>query len=74
MDKIITKDYFHKFSMATFSVIFHKIGFWFLVVFLCGFLSGNVFSQKLVDMKLQSSVKLGGVVIDQKVFDLKPRM
>ncbi len=74
MDKIMTKEYLHKFNISTFSVFFHKIGFWFLVIFLCGFLSGNVFSQKLVDMKLQSSVKLGGVVIDQKVFDLKPRM
>ena len=62
-----------KFDKNVASMWFHKIGFWFLVVFLLGFLAGGTFSKQVVDYKLKDSVKLGGVVIDQKVYDIKMR-
>jgi len=52
----------------------YRIGFWFLVIYLVGFLSGILFAQKMViDPRLKDAVKLGGIVINNSVYDLKPR-
>ena len=58
-----------------YSVWFHRIGFWFLIIFLIGFISGVFFIQKMViEPRLRDSVTLGGVVIDKKPYDIKLRL
>lgn len=53
----------------------YKIGFWFLIIFLFGFWGGMKFSQeRIFDKLLKDSVKLGGIVIDNTVYDLKQRL
>ena len=51
----------------------HKIGFWFLICFLLGVLSGVSFTKKMVEYRLNEAKILGGIVIDSKPFDLKAR-
>ncbi len=51
----------------------HKIGFYFLIIFLAGFLVGGTFTKKIVEIRLNEAKILGGVVIDGKPFDLKAR-
>ena len=52
---------------------FHKVGFWFLICFLLGVLSGVSFTKKMVEYRLNEAKILGGIVIDSKPFDLKAR-
>ena len=57
------------------SEIMYKIGFWFLSLFLIGFVSGMLFADKLIiEKRLYDSVRIGGMVVDGKVFDLKERI
>lgn len=54
--------------------MFHKAGFWFLILVLIGaFLGGSVMSwhQKL---QMDESILLGGLVYDKKVYDIKERI
>ena len=54
---------------------FHKIGFWFLIIFLTGFISGSYFAQKMIiERRLSEAVKLEGIVIHNQVYSLKPRI
>lgn len=54
---------------------FHRVGFWFLVIFLTGFISGTYFAQKMIiERKLSEAVKLEGIVINNQVYSLKPRI
>ena len=52
---------------------FHRVGFWFTICFLLGFLVGGTFTKKIVEIRLNEAKILGGVVIDGKPFDLKAR-
>jgi hypothetical protein len=53
----------------------YRVGFWLVVIFLCGFLYGMYFAQKnIIVPKLKEAVSIGALVIDQKVYDLKERM
>jgi hypothetical protein len=54
---------------------FHKVGFWFLIIFLTGFISGTYFAQKMIiERKLSEAVKLEGIVIHDQVYSLKPKL
>jgi uncharacterized protein YneF (UPF0154 family) len=53
----------------------YRIGFWFLIIFLIGFISGVFFAQKMIiEKRLADSVKLKGIVIESVVYDLKERL
>jgi len=53
----------------------HGIGFWFLIIFLIGFTSGIFFASKMIiEPRLNDSIILGGIVIDKKSYDIKPRL
>jgi len=52
----------------------YKIGFWFLTIFLVGFLCGTYFAQQLIILpKLMEAQKIGAVVINKEIYDLKRR-
>ena len=54
---------------------FYKVGFWTTVILLIGFIGGIFFAQyMIIEKRLADSVKLGGIVIDQRVYDLKARL
>lgn len=52
---------------------FHKLGFWFLVFFMVGFICGSYATYKYQQMRMTESVMVGGFVFDNKVFDLTIR-
>lgn len=55
------------------SNVFHTLSFWFLLLFLLGFLAGSYCMQKYVDMRMVESVQLKGVIVKGLVYDLKQR-
>ena len=53
----------------------YKMGFWVIIIFLAGFLSGVTFAQHfIIYPKMKEATRLQGVIIDNKVFDLKERV
>jgi hypothetical protein len=55
--------------------VWYKIGFWFLSLFLMGFIAGMVFADKLIiEKRLEDSIKLKGIVINKIPYDLKERL
>lgn len=59
--------------LAGLSALFHLLSFWFLLVFLIGFLSGTYAMNKYLDIRLSDSVKLNGIIINDLPYDLKQR-
>jgi hypothetical protein len=52
----------------------YRIGFWFLIIYLIGIITGIGFAHNIViERKLKDAIKLGGIVIDNTVYDLKAR-
>jgi len=54
--------------------VVQAIGFWVLLVFLTGFSCGLLVSKGIWDYKAREVTKVGAVLIDGKVFDVKQRM
>jgi hypothetical protein len=53
----------------------YKIVSWFMIIFLVGFISGIFFAQYIIiEKRLADSVALKGMVIDNKVYDLRERL
>lgn len=51
--------------------VFYRIGFWFLIIFLAGFISGMFFAQdRIIEKRLSDAVKLKGIIINNTVYDL----
>jgi len=50
-----------------------KMGFWVLLLLLVGMLAGAKVTSKIYDWRAQEAVKLQGVIIDNKIYDLKQR-
>lgn len=55
------------------STLFHTLSFWFLLIFLLGFLSGTYAMNKYLDVRMNDAVKLNGIIINGLPFDLKQR-
>jgi len=55
------------------STLFHTLSFWFLLIFLVGFLTGTYCMQKYVDIRMNDAVKLNGIIINSLPYDLKQR-
>ena len=53
---------------------FHKMGFWFLIFFMIGCLLGGYAIHKYQNYQMSEAVMVGGLVYDNKVFDLKRRL
>jgi hypothetical protein len=52
----------------------YKIGFWFLLLTLIGFVGGLFFAQHvIIERRLADAVKLQGIVIGNIPYDLKAR-
>jgi predicted negative regulator of RcsB-dependent stress response len=54
--------------------LFHKIGFWFLIVFLIGVVGGAYGMHIYQKYQLNDSVLLKAFVLDKKVYDIKERL
>ena len=52
---------------------FHKMGFWFLIFFMIGCLLGGYAIHKYQNYQMSEAVMIGGMMYDNKVFDLKRR-
>lgn len=55
------------------SIKFQKAGFWVLFLILIGMALGANITSKIYNMRAQDGVKLQGMIIDNKVYDLKMR-
>ena len=55
-------------------IFIQAIGFWTLLIFLAGFSCGLLVSKGIWDYKAREVTKVGAVLIDGKVFDVKQRM
>lgn len=59
--------------MESIKVVFHRIGFWFLVIFLFGALTGGYGIYCFQKYQLQESILIGAFVVDKHVYDIKMR-
>lgn len=55
------------------SALFHMLSFWFLLIFLIGFLCGTYAMNKYLDIRMRDAVKLNGIIINDLPYDLKIR-
>ena len=53
---------------------FHKMGFWFLVFFMIGFILGGYAVHKYQNYQMNEAILVGGLVFDSKIFDIKRRL
>lgn len=56
------------------STIFHKVGFWILVLVLIGTFIGGTAMTWYQKSQMNNAIMLGGFVYDGKVFDIKERI
>jgi len=68
LDKNKIKEILHQISIK-----FQKAGFWVLFLILIGMSLGANIASKIYDIRAQDAVKLQGIIIDNKVYDLKLR-
>lgn len=56
--------------------LFHKVGFWFIVVIMLGFFIGGVTMRWYYNINMDKSIRLGGFVYDKdnKIYDIKERV
>ena len=55
--------------------MFYKVSFFFLIIFLVGFIIGIYFAQDvIIERRLNDSIKLKGIVINSIPYDLKERL
>lgn len=52
----------------------HTFGFWFLIFFMCGAVVGGYSSYLFQKQQLDDAVKVGGVVMGDKVYEIKERL
>lgn len=52
----------------------HTFGFWFLVFFLLGMITGGYVSYMFQKAQLDNAVKVGGIVMGGKVYEVKERL
>lgn len=52
----------------------HTFGFWFLIFFMCGAVVGGYSSYLFQKQQLDNAVKVGGVVMGDKVYEIKERL
>lgn len=60
--------------MDKFKEVFHKIGFWFLVIFLIGFLSGNWVMNFYRDFRMEEAKKIGAFIYNKEIYEMKNRI
>jgi len=59
--------------MNEIKMLFHTIGFWFLVVLLCGIFIGGYGIRLYQKSQMQESITLGGFVFEKKIYDVRLR-
>lgn len=52
----------------------HKVGFWLLIFFMAGCVLGGYAIHRYQHYQMNEAVMLGGLVFDNKVFDIKRRL
>ena len=62
-----------KINLEQISLTFSKIGFWFLVMLLCGIFIGGYGIRLYQKSQMQESVTLGGFVFEKKIYDMRLR-
>ncbi len=60
-------------TLNSFSIAFHKFGFWILVFILCGAIGGGWIVNKYNDGQLNKAVRLRGMIVNNQVWDIEPR-
>lgn len=68
LDKNKIKEILHQISIK-----FQKAGFWVLFLILIGVAIGANITTKIYNYRSQEAVKLQGMIIDNKVYDLRLR-
>jgi hypothetical protein len=53
--------------------LFQKMGFWFLVFSLIGLIFGGYATYKYQQMQMKDCVAIGGIVFENKVYEIKLR-
>ena len=46
-------------------------GFWILIIFMLGVLSGSYLSFTIQKYQLSATVKLGGMIVDDKIYEVR---
>jgi hypothetical protein len=59
--------------MSQFRDAFHRIGFWFLVVFLIGISTGGYMNYKFNEWQMQRNIQLKGLIFQGDVYNLSIR-
>lgn len=59
--------------MDKFKALFHAIGFWFLIIFLIGFASGNWVMHLYQNYQIQEAKQLGAFIFEKQVYEMKLR-
>lgn len=54
--------------------IFHKVGFWFIILILTGAIAGGSAMSLYQKSQMDNAILLGGLVYKTKVFDIKERI
>jgi len=52
----------------------HTFGFWFLIFFLSGMIAGGYSSYLFQKKQLDDAVKVGGIVMGGRVYEVKERL
>lgn len=74
MDEIDKKEILMEKAKNSKMEIRYKTGFWFMIIFLMGFIASLTFTQWIIiEPRLKEATKLGAMVIDNRVYDLKER-
>lgn len=54
--------------------LFHAVGFWVLVILLCGACLGGFAMHSYQKSRINEAIKLGGFVFDNKIFEVKGKI
>lgn len=61
-------------EIKTVSSKLHGLGFWIIIILICGFLAGVSYCETSYSNKFNDAVKLGGVIHNGVVYDVKERV
>lgn len=61
-------------EIKTVSNKLHGLGFWIIIILLVGFTIGVSWSETSISRRFDDAIKLGGMIHNSKVYDVKERV
>ena len=61
-------------EIKTVSNKLHGLGFWIIIILICGFLAGVSYCESTYKGRFDDAIKLGGVIHKGVVYDVKERV